>query len=124
LEHLVEARRPDDLGRCHLAQLGDVGHGVVRDPAVLLLRQVQQRDQGRLLHRVAGEDLLGAPQVLRAEAGHQRSTSPMIGSTEEMTATASAMSPPCMRCGSVWRFTKLGPRMCIRYGLELPSETR
>ena len=20
-------------------------------------------------------------------------------------------------CGSIWRFTKLGPRMCMRYGL-------
>ena len=33
----------------------------------------------------------------------------MIGSTDEMTATASAMRPPRIMCGSVCRFTKLGP---------------
>jgi hypothetical protein len=47
----------------------------------------------------------------------------MIGSTEEMTATASAMRPPRIMCGRVCRFTKLGPRMCMRYGLAEPSLT-
>jgi hypothetical protein len=48
----------------------------------------------------------------------------MIGSTLEMTATASAMKPPRIMCGSVCRFTKLGPRMCMRYGFDDPSDTR
>ena len=52
------------------------------------------------------------------------STSPRTGSTDEMTATASATRPPRIMCGSVWRLTKLGPRMCMRYGLAEPSDTR
>src|SRR5690606_9377266 len=97
-------------------QLGDVGHGLVGDVAVLLLGQVQQRHQGRLRPRVAGDDLGRGGQALGAQARHQRSTSPMIGSTEEITATASATRPSCIMWGSVWMFTKLGARMCMRYG--------
>ena len=48
----------------------------------------------------------------------------MTGSTEEMTATASAISPPRNSGGKLWRFTKLGALMCIRYGLFDPSATR
>ena len=50
-----------------------------------------------------------------AEVGRaHRSTSPITGSTEEITATASAMSPPRIITGRPCRLTKLGPRMCMR----------
>ena len=115
LEHLVERARAEHLGRRDADQLGDVGHGVVGDVAVLLLRQVQQRDERGLAHRVAGDDVLGDRRVLGGEAGHDyRSTSPMIGSTDEMTATASAIRPPRSMWGIDCRFTKDGPRMCMR----------
>src|SRR5881396_1345663 len=62
----------------------------------------------------------------RSERGrsHYRSTSPMIGSMEEMMATASATKRPCIMCGIVWRFTNDGARMCTRYGRAEPSDTR
>ena len=34
--------------------------------------------------------------------------------TDEITATASAITPPRSSSGSDWRLTKLGPRMCSR----------
>ena len=63
---------------------------------------------------IAGHDRLGAGAVVVGQARHQRSTSPMIGSTDEMTAMASAMSPPRSSAGSDCRLTKLGARMCMR----------
>ena len=57
LEHLVEGGRAEHLGRRDAEQLGDVGHGVVGDVAVLLLGEVQQRDQRRLRPREAADDL-------------------------------------------------------------------
>ena len=47
----------------------------------------------------------------------------MIGSTDDTIATVSAMRESFIRWGSVWRFTKLGPRMCMRTGFDEPSET-
>ena len=54
LEHLVERAGAEHLGRGDADQLGDVGHGVVGDVAVLLLGEVQQRDQRRLRHAGSG----------------------------------------------------------------------
>ena len=64
LEHLVERAGAEHLGRRDVDELGDVRHGVVGDVAVLLLGQVQQRDERRLRPRVAGDDLLGGDRVL------------------------------------------------------------
>ena len=41
LEHLVEARRPEHLGRLEVEDLGEMSHRVVGEVAVLLLREVQ-----------------------------------------------------------------------------------
>ena len=71
---------------------------------------------------VERDQLLGPAADVGLEVAH-RSTSPMTGSTDEITATASAMRPPRSSRGSACRLTKLGPRMCMRYGLEVPSET-
>ena len=67
LEHLVERRRAEHLGGGDVDQLGDVRHGVVGEVSVLLLRQVQQRDQRRLLDRIAGDDVVGHGRVLGGE---------------------------------------------------------
>src|SRR5690606_19459527 len=124
LEHLVERGGAEHLGRRDPHQLGDVDHRLLGDVAVLLLGEVQQRDQRRPLAGVAGDDLLGHRHVLVGEPRDERSTLPMIGSTDEMTATASAIMPPRSMWGRVCRFTNEGPRMCMRYGTLEPSETR
>ena len=123
VQHVVERGGPPHLGRRHAAQLRDLGHGLGPQPAVLFLRQVAQRDEGRARLRVEVDQLLGPGHDVGARMAH-RSTSPITGSTEEITATASAISPPRSSSGSACRLTKLGPRMCMRYGLEVPSETR
>jgi hypothetical protein len=46
-----------------------------------------------------------------------------MGSTEEITATASAINPPRNMCGMHWMLTKLGARTWIRYGVAEPSLT-
>ena len=72
LEHLVERRRTLHLRRGVPDQLGDVRHRLVGQVAVLLLRQVQQRDQRRLRPRVAADDLLGDGHVGVGESCHLR----------------------------------------------------
>ncbi len=91
-------------------------------PAVLLLGQVAERDESGARLGVERDQLLGPGADVRVEVAH-RSTSPMTGSTDEMTATASAMVPPRSSNGRACRLTKLGARMCMRYGFEVPSET-
>src|SRR5207302_6372850 len=111
-EHVVEAGRSEHLGRREVEELGHVLHGVGREPAVLLLGQVQQGDQGRAAVRVEPDRPLGALDSVGRETGHAyRSTSPMMGSTDEMIATASATMPPRIITGSAWRFTNDGARM-------------
>ena len=112
-EHVVEGGRAPHLGRRHAAELGDLLHGLGAEPAVLLLGQVAQRDEGRAPLGVEGDERLGPLGDLGVQMAH-RSTSPITGSTEEMTATASAMRPPRSKSGSACRLTKLGPRMCMR----------
>ena len=122
VQHVVEGRGAPHLGRGHAAELGDLAQGLGDQPAVLLLGQVAQRDEGRARLGVERDELLGPAADVGGEVAH-RSTSPMTGSTEEMTATASAMVPPRSSSGSACRLTKLGARMCMRNGFEVPSET-
>src|SRR6185312_8539613 len=110
-EHLRRGR-PD--------QLADVDHRLAGDVAVLLLGEVEQRDHRRAGHRVAGDDLARQGDVGVRQTSHYLSTSPRTGSTEEITATASAIRPPRIMCGRHWMLTKLGPRMCSRYGVPDP----
>ena len=124
-EHLVERGRAEHLGRSDRhrvggQQFGDVTHRVLGDVAVLLLREVHERDQRRLRLRVAGDDLAGERDIRIGES--HRSTSPRTGSTEEITATASATRPPRIMCGRHWMLANEGPRMCMRYGVAVPSE--
>ncbi len=113
VQHVVERRRAPHLGRGHPDELGDLAHGLGTQPAVLLLGQVAQRDQRRARLGVESDQSPRLLQQIGRQVAH-RSTSPMTGSTDEITATASAMSPPRNKTGSACRLTKLGPRMCIR----------
>ena len=122
VQHVVEGGRAPHLGRGDADQVGDLAHGLGAQPAVLFLRQVAEGDQGRARLGVERDQVLGLRQQVGGEVAH-RSTSPMTGSTDEITATASAIRPPRNNTGNAWRLTKLGPRMCIRYGLEVPSDT-
>ena len=142
VEHVVEGGGAEHLGRGHAHQLADVLHGLGGEPAVLLLGQVAERDERRAglgveldqppgpLHlfrrEVMGRSEGGSAGRGRCRVGRtaHRSTSPITGSMVEQTATASAKRPPRIITGRAWRLTKLGPRMCIRYGLGVPSETR
>src|SRR5262245_51983263 len=76
LEHLVERGRAVDLGRLEAEELGDVAHRLFADPAVLLLGEVEQRDQRRLRAWVAADDLLGHRDVGVAQSAHSR-TAPL-----------------------------------------------
>ena len=89
-------------------------HGVLGQPPVLLLGDVEQGDERGAGNRVEGDGLSGALNVVGGKPRHYLSTSPMIGSTEEMTATASATRPPLSMIGSVWRLANEGARMCRR----------
>ncbi len=122
VQHVVEAGGSLHLGGRHTAELGDVVHRLGGQPPVLCLSQVAERDQGRARLGVERDEVVGLRPGVRVEVAH-RSTSPMTGSTEEMTATASAIIAPRRSSGSACRLTKLGARMCIRYGLDVPSET-
>ena len=106
---------PRHLGRGDPDQVGDLAHGLGAQPPVLFLGQVAERDQRRAGLGVEGDQ---APGLLQQVGGQMalahRSTSPMTGSTDEITATASAIRPPRSSNGSACRLTKLGPRMCIR----------
>ena len=113
VQHVVEGGRAAHLGRGDTAQVGDLAHGFGAQPAVLLLGQVAHGDERRTWLGIELHQFPGPLQQFRREMAH-RSTSPMTGSTEEMTATASAINPPRNRTGSTWRLTKLGPRMCRR----------
>ena len=76
LEHLVERASTQDLSRRGVGELCDVLHGFVGDVAVLLLAEVDERDQRRLLLRISGDDLLGHDHVVVGQAGHAGSVLP------------------------------------------------
>ena len=113
-EHVVEGGRAVHLRGLEVEQLRHVLDGFGGEPAVLLLGHVQDRHQRRARHRVQRDQVAGALNVLGRQTGHYRSTSPMMGSIDEMMATASATKRPCIMWGIVWRFTNDGARMCMR----------
>jgi hypothetical protein len=89
LQHRVEGARAEHVGGGGAGQLGDLLHCLGREPAVLILRKVRERQDRRLRARVARKDLLRLGEVRLVEEAH-RSTSPMIGSMLDTMATASA----------------------------------
>ena len=89
LQHRVEGTRAEHVGRGGRGQLRDLLHRLGREPAVLVLREVREREDRRL--RSAG-NAPGSPRlrhVRLVEEAH-RSTSPRIGSMLDTIATASA----------------------------------
>ena len=102
LEHRVEGARPEHQRGREVEQLGDLAHRLGRHPAVAVLREVQQREHRRLRVRVARDDLASRAGG-RVGERHQRSTSPITGSTLEMIATASATSVPGTIASIDWR---------------------
>jgi len=121
LEHLVERGRSIHLGRGGPDQFSDVSHRFVGHVTVLLLSEVQQGNGRGTRAGITPDDFFGEAHVFVGQASHQRSTSPSTGSTEEMTATASATKPPRIMCGSACTLTKDGARTCMRYGVGEPS---
>src|SRR5205807_5103771 len=109
-----EARRAQHLGRCETHDLGDVLHGLGAEPTLLGLGQVADGHQRRARVGVQRHELAGLGHGLGAEAGHQRATSPKIGSMEEMMATASATRPPCTMVAMLCRLLNDGARMWSR----------
>ena len=69
-EHVVEARGASYLGGCELEQLGDVGEPVGAQVAVLLLQDVQDRDEGGALDRVQSDQFSRSHEVVVVQPGH------------------------------------------------------
>ena len=94
LVHRVEAARPEHLAPGSTPdELRDLVDRLGRHPAVLLLREVQQAAAPPT--RANGYFATISRALAHGSSGSNaiyRSTSPMIGSTLEMTATASATS--------------------------------
>jgi hypothetical protein len=70
---------------------------------------MKQRQHRRTRSRVERDEFFGALAKFDAQVTH-RSTSPMMGSTDEMTVTASETNPPRIKSGTACMFTKLGAR--------------
>ena len=119
-EHFVERCRSVHLSRSDADKLAKMHHRFARDVTVLFLCQMQQWNECRLGSWIASNDFFGCCHVGIVQTTH-RSTSPSTGSTDEITATASATRPPRIMCGRVWMLTKLGARTCMRYGVGEPS---
>src|SRR2546430_15526856 len=103
--------------------LGDLGHRLLGDVALLVLDGPECRDDGGLLGWIS---LGQVPDVLdrRLSEWHQRSTSPRMKSMLPMMAITSATRTPLTSCRSGCRLHNEGGRTFIRYGLVVPSDTR
>src|SRR4051794_21931756 len=145
--HVVEGRDLVDLDPRRAEIVGDVVQDRPGQPAaVLLLRHVQERQDGARLPalRVLGDDgarqllVLGRESEVLAVVGDEaardlpvrfgryvhRSTSPNTMSSEPMIDGMSASVWPRPMKSMAARWTKLGERILQRYGLLVPSLTR
>ena len=150
VEHHVIRNDVLNFGRCTADDVRHVAGGIRRDIALLLLRQIQRMQYGRLavLGSVVRGELLEACAPLGREVelgplrqlgplravpllravGHRgmkahRSTSPITTSSEPMTAMTSAIMPPTMNLCRAWQAMSPGERMCTRHGRLPPSDT-
>ena len=99
LEHLVERSRSKYFCRSYSHKFSNVLHGILCHITVLLLSKMQNRNECRLRTWVTSNNFICNCNICIGEAAH-RSTSPNTGSIEEITATASAMRPSRIMCGS------------------------
>src|SRR5262245_60993972 len=130
-------------------QLADVAHRIRRDVALLILDEVQSRQDRRpaLIRRVPLHDLFEAGETVRRVRErrtllHQRarrfverravrhlrmkahrSTSPITTSIDPITAITSAIRPPTIKRSSAWHASSDGARALTRHGRLLPSDT-
>src|SRR5581483_10704772 len=117
VEHVVEARDRHAVRRRQVERVADLLERFAREPAVLLLREPERRQDRRLRARIAPRDLLD----LRPQA--HRSVSPMTASSEPTMAMRSAMSAPCEHVAVACRAWNDGGRKWTRHGLGPPSLT-
>ena len=118
MEHVVEARHRHAVRGREVERLAHLFERLAREPAVLLLREPQRREDRRLRLRVLLRD---RPDVLDERA--HRSVSPMTASSEPTTAMRSAMSVFCAHVAVAWSAAKDGARKCTRHGFGPPSLT-
>ena len=110
------------VGGCDADKAGGPLLGLQGDAAEGLLDQVQQRQQGRALLLVFGENRLGRPAQL-VKARNQWSSSPPIMLTDPKVGTTSASMSPVMSSGTAAMIGKQGGRTRTRYGRSEPSLT-
>ena len=121
-ELVVERRDREAVRRRDVERVRDVAKRLGRKPAaVLLLGQPQGGKDRRRALRILGAELA---QTRREWRTHQRSASPMTGSSEPATATRSATRQFWTTVAVAWSAAKLGARKRTRHGREPPSETR
>src|SRR5206468_5805266 len=149
VEHRVEGHDVLDVGAGDAEQLGAVADRIGRDIALLLLRQIERRQDRRAaaIGGIALDDLVEPRPVLRrvdkrgpflfelalgsmeaGVVGHlrmkaHRSTSPMTTSIDPITAMTSAINPPTIMRSSAWHASSDGARDFTRHGRLVPSDT-
>ena len=116
--HVVEARDGHAVRGCQSERLADLFERLARQPAVLLLGEVQRRHDRRPRLGILLGDLLDL-----ADERH-RSVSPMTASSEPTVAIMSAMSESFMHVAVASSATNDGARKCTRHGFGPPSDTR
>ena len=97
--HVVKGGGATHVGGRRAGEFGHLGDALIAEVAVLLLGQVKQRQHGRAGSGVEGDQFFGALAQIVTKMAH-RSTSPMIGSIEEMTVMASETDPPRIMKGT------------------------
>src|SRR5262245_56044445 len=149
IEHRVERHDVFHVGAGDAEQIRDIANRVGRDVALLLLREIERReDRGSPTIRwIAGDDLVEAPAMLlcvderrpfvlelarRPVKGRvvrhsgmktHRSTSPITTSIDPITAITSAISPPTISLSSAWQAGSDGARACRRHARLVRAAT-
>src|SRR2546423_2119354 len=118
VEHVVEARDRHAVGGREPEGFADLHERLARQPAVLLLREAERRQDRRARLRVLLRDFFD----LRLEA--HRSVSPITASSEPTIAIRSAMSASWVHVAVASSATNDGARKCTRHGFGPPSDTR
>src|SRR6266853_1424834 len=125
VEHRVVANYLVHLDERHIAALSHFLHQLLRDGAGLVLRVDQHRHDGRALasRRIDLKHLGELLFKLWRKSHVQRSTSPSTKSRLPSDAMESAIRWPSSSAGNACKLPKLGVRMKIRCGFEVPLLT-
>jgi hypothetical protein len=98
-EHVVEAGRAVDLSGVEVEQLGRVGHAVGGEPAILLLGDVQDRNERRPRLGIEGDELARPLDVFSRQPGHQRRYATRERSIGRTLARPPPSRPACIAPG-------------------------